>query len=272
MQVKISLELFFFYFNKLQIWWNDAKNQKDQSMKKLVVALSILTIMTCMQCKPKTTQPVSNFLTPEEVSQGWKLLFDGETFNGWRNFGKDSLTGWTIDSGCLLALGLGGDHANDIITVNEYENFELSMEWKTSVGGNSGIFFNAIEDTAVDAIYEIAPEYQIIDEVSWDGDSLTEGQKAGACYDMYYAKSDKKLMPVGQFNVSKIVINNGHVEHWLNGDKVVEYQMWTAEWDSLKSVRKWKDYPLYGTAHKGHIGLQDHGKKTWFRNIKVRTL
>ena len=243
------------------------------TMKRILFLSSfIFVIALCMQCKPKAPEPTQNFLTGEEIAQGWKLLFDGETFNGWRNFGSDSLIGWKIDSGKLLALGMGGDHANDIITVDEYENFELSLEWKTSTGGNSGIFFNAIEDTAVEAIYEIAPEYQIIDEATWDGDSLTEGQKAAACYDMYYADTAKTLMPVGEFNVSKIVINNGHVEHWLNGAKVVEYQMWTAEWDSLKSVRKWKDFPLYGTARKGHIGLQDHGRQTWFRNIKIRTL
>jgi hypothetical protein len=243
-------------------------------MKKLIFFSLMLMIMALfMQCKPKTApMPSANFLTEEEVGQGWKLLFDGESFNGWRNFGKNTLAGWIIDSGNLLALGLGGDYANDIITVEEYENFELSLEWKTSTGGNSGIFFNAVEDTAVNALYEIAPEYQIIDELSWDGDSLTEGQKAAACYDMYYARLDKKLMPVGEYNVTRIVINNGHVEHWLNNELAVEYQMWTPEWDSLKAVRKWKDFPLYGTARKGHIGLQDHGKKTWFRNIKIRSI
>lgn len=242
-------------------------------MKKVWHLFSFLVVIAlCMQCKPKATEVSQNVLTPEEVAQGWKLLFDGQTFNGWRNFGADTLVGWTIDSGNMLALGLGGDHANDIITNDEFENFELSLEWKTSVGGNSGIFFNAVEDTAVEAIYEIAPEYQIVDEVTWGGDSLSEGQKAAACYDMYPADAAKTLMPVGEYNISKIVINNGHVEHWLNGAKVVEYQMWTAEWDSLKSVRKWKDFPLYASAHKGHIGLQDHGKQTWFRSIKIRTL
>jgi hypothetical protein len=220
------------------------------------------------QCKPKE-EPVANFLTTEEVNQGWKLLFDGKTMDNWRSFGGDTIKDWVIDSGTMLAQGL---ISNDIITKDEFGNFELSLDWKTSVGGNSGIFFNAIEDTAIHGIFEIAPEYQIIDEVSWDGDSLHEGQLAGACYDMYYADRNKKLMPVGEWNTSKIVVNNGHVEHWLNGDKIVEYQMWTPEWDSLKSVRKWKDYPLWGTAHKGHIGLQDHGKKNWFRNIKIRTL
>jgi hypothetical protein len=242
-------------------------------MKKLTYLISFCIIMAlCMQCKPKADEPDQNFLTQEEINQGWKLLFDGKTFEGWRNFGGDSLIGWTIDSGRMLALGQGGDHANDIITVDQYENFELSLDWKTSKSGNSGIFINAIEDTAVEAIYEIAPEYQLIDEVSWEGEGLTEGQKAAACYDMYFPKADKKLMPVGDWNNSKIVVNNGNVQHWLNGEVVVEYRMWTPEWDSLKAVRKWKDFPLWGTAHKGHIGLQDHGKQTWFRNIKIRTL
>lgn len=242
-------------------------------MKKILILFPcLIAIALCLQCKPKAPEPTQNLLTTEEAAAGWKLLFDGETFDGWRNFGSDTLVGWKIDSGRLLALGLGGDHANDIITIEEFENFELSLEWKTSKSGNSGIFFNAVEDTSIEAIYAIAPEYQLVDEVTWEGDPLAEGQKAAACYDMYFADPAKKLMPVGEFNVSKIVVNNGHVEHWLNGDMVVAYDMWTPQWDSLKAVRKWKDYPLYGTARKGHIGLQDHGKQTWFRNIKIRPI
>jgi hypothetical protein len=241
-------------------------------MKKvLYFASAMLMITMCLQCKPKATAPTQNFLTEEEIAQGWKLLFDGETFNGWRNFGSDTLVGWVIDSNRLLALGLGGDHANDIITNDEYENFELSLEWKTSPGGNSGIFFNAVEDTSIEAIYEIAPEYQLVDDIGFP-DKLEDWQKTAACYAMYAADSTKPLKQVGEFNISKIVVIQGHVEHWLNGAKVVEYQMWTPEWDSLKTAGKWKDFPLYGTAHKGHIGLQDHGLKTWFRNIKIRTL
>jgi hypothetical protein len=239
--------------------------------KNILLPLFLIIIAVCMQCKPKAPQPTVNILTPEEISQGWKLLFNGTSFDGWRNFGRDSLTGWAIDSGNLIALGTGGDHGNDIITRDEYTNFELSLEWKTSPGGNSGIFFNAVEDTAIKAIYEIAPEYQLINDRSFP-EKLEDWQKAAACYAMFLADSNKTLMPAGEFNVSKIVVNNGHVEHWLNGSKVVEYQMWTPQWDSLKMAGKWKDYPLYGTAHKGHIGLQDHGLKTWFRNIKIHTL
>jgi len=241
-------------------------------MKKILYFSFIIAVIALnMQCKPKAPESSLNVLTPDEISQGWNLLFDGTSFNGWRNYGRDSLEGWAIDSGCMLALGLGGDHANDVITIDEYENFELSLEWKTSPGGNSGILFNAVEDTAAKAIYEIAPEYQLVDDIGFP-DKLEEWQKTASCYAMYTADPNKTLLPVGQFNVSKIVVNNGHVEHWLNGSKVVEYQMWSPQWDSLKANGKWKDYPLFGSARKGHIGLQDHGKQTWFRNIKIRTL
>jgi hypothetical protein len=171
----------------------------------------------------------------------------------------------------MVALGQGNGHGNDIITNDEFQNFELSLEWKISPGGNSGIFFNAVEDTAIHSIYEIAPEYQLIDEKGYP-EKLQEWQRVGACYAMYQPDSNKVLKPVGEFNVSKIIVKDGHVEHWLNGGKVVEYTMWTPEWDSLKAAGKWKDYPLYGSTRKGHIGLQDHGKITWFRNIKIRTL
>ena len=120
-------------------------------MKTVMYLLSLSFIaVTCLQCKPKENAvPEANRLSTEEISTGWELLFDGESFTGWRNFKSDTLIGWIIDSGNLLALGQGGDHANDIITIREFENFELSLEWKTSTGGNSGIFFNAVEDTAI---------------------------------------------------------------------------------------------------------------------------
>src|SRR4030042_2248869 len=144
-------------------------------MKKvLYFSVWFIIMVSCMQNKPVSNNV--NALTNDEIKQGWKLLFDGETLSGWRNFKSDSLTGWTIDSNHMLALGIGGDYANDIITVEEYENFELWLEWKNHQGGNSGIFFNAKEDPSVKAIYEIAPEYQVIDEVTWPGDSLADWQ------------------------------------------------------------------------------------------------
>ena len=208
-----------------------------------------------------------NTLTAREQKEGWELLFDGRSMDKWKNYNKDSLVGWKVEDGNMVALGKG---SNDIVTRQEFENFDLRLEWKTSPEGNSGIFFNVVEGKH-DAIYETGPEYQIIDEAGWP-DNLEDWQKAAANYAMHPALPTKKLKPVGQYNLSRIVVNKGHVRHWLNGEKVVEYQLWTPDWEARVKAGKWKDHPDYGRAHKGHLGLQDHGNVTWFRNIKVKKL
>jgi hypothetical protein len=237
-------------------------------MRILTIFIAILAIgglLASCSSSVKTKQA-------DRSVDGFVELFDGKTLNGWRNFNSDTLVGWTIEDGCLLALGLGGDHANDIITLGKYKNFELIVEWKQATQANSGIFILAEEREGINAIYEIAPEYQLIDEFTWDG-PLEEWQKTGAAYAMYIPKEGtKKLNPLGQFNISRIVVNNGRVEHYLNGNMLLDYQLWSAEWDSLKMEGKWKDYPQYGTAHEGHIGLQDHGNKTWFKRVAIREL
>ena len=240
--------------------------------RPLTIAAACLLLASWGTAQTKTPQMVTrhrmlNALTPEEQKEGWELLFDGVSMDKWRNYGKDTLIGWKVDNGNMVALGKG---SNDIITRDEYEDFELQLEWKTSPEGNSGIFFN-VEEGKHPALFETGPEYQIIDEAGWP-DKLEEWQKAAANYAMHPAQPTKKLKPVGQYNLSKIVVAKGHVEHWLNGGKVVEYQLWTPEWETLVKAGKWKDYPDYGRARRGHLGLQDHGNVTWFRNIKVRRL
>ncbi len=211
-----------------------------------------------------TTQ---NHLSKSDQTAGWQLLFDGKTMNGWHNYNAQGMKGWEVREGCLVALSQG---SNDIVSDREYENFELSLEWKVSPGGNSGIFFNVVESPKYEALYMTGPEYQLVDDIGFEY-PLEPGQKSGANYGMH-PPMVAASKPAGQFNHTRILVNKGQVTHWLNGQKTAEYQLWTPEWEALVKKGKWKDFPSYGRARKGKLGLQDHGKVTWFRNIKVRAL
>lgn len=210
-----------------------------------------------------------NTLTAAEQAAGWKLLFDGKTTTGWRGYGRDKVVGWEVKNGELIALGQGGDHANDIITVDEYQNFELVLDWKLSPRANSGVFYNVVEK-GFDRTYATAPEYQLIDDHGWP-DTLEDWQTSGANYAMH-PPSKVVSRPVGEWNTTKIVVDKGKVEHWLNGEQVVTYELWSPAWEKLKKEGKWKEFPGYGTGKKGHLGLQDHGNKVYFRSIKIRVL
>jgi Domain of Unknown Function (DUF1080) len=200
-------------------------------------------------------------------------LFDGKTLNGWHGFNKTGeVKNWDIEDSAMVCLGAAKDaHGGDIVSDKEYENFELSWQWKITKGGNSGMMYHVIEDPKYKTTYETGPEYQMIDDIGFES-KLEEWQKSGADYAMNLANDKKKLMPVGQWNSSKIVFNKGHVEHWLNGEKIVEFQAWDDKWNKEKKEGKWKDYPDYGVAKKGHIALQDHGHKAYIKNIVITEL
>jgi hypothetical protein len=149
-----------------------------------------------------------------------------------------------------------------------YENFELQIDWKIAPKENSGIIYMVTEDNG--ATYESGPEYQLIDDLGYP-EKISDKQLSAANYDMQ-APNAKVVKPAGEFNHTKIVINKGHVEHWLNGTKVVEYQLWTPEWEQQKANSKWKDVKPYGMSKMGHIALQDHGGGVWFKNIKLKPL
>jgi hypothetical protein len=211
-----------------------------------------------------------NVLTSQEIETGWKLLFDGTTTQGWRGYNHTPIpASWTAENGMLISYGKGGDMSGDIVTDELYEDFDLYLEWALEKGGNSGIFFHIAEGISP-VVYTTAPEYQLIDDVGFP-EKLEDWQMAGANYAMHPAKN-KTLKPIGEFNSSRIRVENGHVTHWLNDDKIVEYDLWTDEWKNLAQKGKWKDYPDYGLARKGNIGLQDHGSVIKFRNIKIKDL
>ena len=227
--------------------------------------IMLLSIISC--------QENHNVLTEAEKTNGWKLLFDGETMNGWKDFNGQTLTQpWHVVDGCIQAKGEGSDLNGYIVTDKEYENFELSWDWKLSKGGNSGMLYHVVENRAFKVPYITGPEYQLIDEPNFPG-KLEEWQKLGVDYAMYLP--DQKLMkvnPAGKWNNSKIVFDNGHVEHWLNGVKILEFEAWTDDWFERKNSGKWENAPEYGLAKKGVICLQDHGYPASFRNIKVKEL
>ena len=215
--------------------------------------------------------PKENSLTKAEKKEGWKLLFDGKTMNGWRVYQNKTATSWEVANGELHARGSVTDKTDkrsDIITTDQYDNFELSIDWKISKQGNSGIMYHVTEE--FDAAYKSGPEYQIIDDIGFP-EHLEEWQKTGADYAMHLTTS-RPTKPVGEYNHTVIKVNGSHVEHWLNGVKIVEFEAWTPEWNALKAKGKWKDAPGYGLAKKGYIALQDHGSEVWFKNIKLRKL
>lgn len=255
-------------------------------MKKLALLSMLFIAGLFFSCEETDTQqaetpeaitkevpkPVHNTLSEADKKAGWKLLFDGKSMDQWRLFKKDTLAGWAIQNGEMQALGTGGlnGKGSDIITKETFSNFELSLEWKISPEGNSGIFFNVVEDEDLNAVYESGPEYQLIDDIGFP-QKIEDWQMTAANYAMHPAP-DAKPKKVGEFNHSKIKVENGHVEHWLNGDKVVEYDLWTPKWMKMVQEGKWKEFKKYGLAKSGHIALQDHGNQIWFRNVKVRNL
>jgi len=214
-----------------------------------------------------------NTLTAKEQKEGWILLFDGKTMNGWHDYNGTTLTEpWHVVDGCIQAKGAGSDGSGYLVTYKEYENFELSWDWKLSKGGNSGMLYHVVERPQFKVPYVTGPEYQLIDEPNFP-EKLQEWQKLGADYAMHVPNfSLMKINPAGKWNNSKIVFDNGHVEHWLNGVKILEFEAWTDDWFARKNSGKWLNAPEYGLAKSGLICLQDHGYPASFRNIKLKEL
>ncbi|MBK9151214.1 MAG: DUF1080 domain-containing protein [Saprospiraceae bacterium] len=220
----------------------------------------------------------NNTLTDQEKAAGWVLLFDGKTLNGWRNFRKQTIgKSWIIDQEAIhldarpdARGGWQAPDGGDIITDKEYENYELSLEWKISNCGNSGIIFNVVESDQYDYVWQTGPEMQVLDNACHP-DARIRTHRAGDLYDMIET-SVSTVKPAGEWNEARIRSVNGKVDFWLNGYNVVSFEMHTDAWKKMVAASKFKDMPGFGLARKGHIALQDHGDKVWYRNIKIREI
>ncbi|HJT72760.1 MAG TPA: DUF1080 domain-containing protein [Chitinophaga sp.] len=228
-----------------------------------------VTADTVKAATPDST--AANALTDAEKAEGWALLFNGQNLDGWHIFKGKTSNSWVVDGGLLHCLGSEKDKSDkrgDLTSDSTYENFELQLDWKLAPQGNSGIIYLASEQ--YDAAYLSGPEYQIIDDNNFP-EKLEGWQKTGANYAMG-SPLVAAAKPVGEWNTTRIVVNKGHVEHWLNGQKTAEYEIGSPEWKKAKAEGKWKDAKGYGETKKGHIDLQDHGSEIWFKNIKIRQL
>jgi cytochrome c len=238
-------------------------------MKKL--AISILFVAFAAT----TFSQTPNTLSEAEKKDGWKLLFDGKTTNGWRKFKSDKIgSAWKVADGALY-LDVDAKKANpseggDLVSQGQYENYEFSLEWKIAACGNSGVMFNVQEGEKYNYVFVTGPEMQIVDN-ECHPDAKINKHRAGDLYDLI-ACSTETVKPAGEWNVAKIVSNNGKYEFWLNGTMNVEFTMHDAGWDNMVANSKFKTMPDFGKFKKGHISLQDHGDQVWFRNIKIKEL
>ena len=283
-------------------------------MKKVLLyvacAAAVLSLASCKNKKAAPAAEETSAVPAYEVvenpqvdlagfpvdDEGYIVIFDGTSLNGWRGYGKDNVPArWTIEDGCLKFTGTGAGESQsgdggDIIFTKKFKNFELKFDWKISKGGNSGVFYLAREVKTVkdgkeqyEPIYISSPEYQVLDNANHPDAKLGKdgNRQSASLYDMIPAVPQNQN-PFGEWNSGSIMVYQGTVVHAQNGVNVLEYHLWTPKWTEMLQASKFSEeaWPLAfellnhlgGDAHEGYIGFQDHGNDVWYRNIRVKIL
>ncbi len=226
---------------------------------------TILISITVFLAFSLQSQEKENILTPEEFANGWELLFDGETLNGWKAFNGDEPKTWKVDENAIYCDGSkGGD---DIMTVEAFGDFDLKFEWKIQENGNSGVIYRVREGKQWKRPYLTGPEFQVFDDPG-----KVDKNSTGSFYDVYAPSKDTKVKPAMQWNSGRIRISNGLVTHWVNEVMVLQCQLHSKEYNAKVAESKWKNNPYFGKSPFGHIDFQNHGSQVWYKNIKIRKL
>lgn len=227
----------------------------------LGAALAASLLLACTRRHAEQAAPSES---PDAVEAGFRAV----PITAWRSYRGDSLpSGWQMVDGALTRVGRGGD----IVTRDTFANFELRLDWKISPGGNSGVMYRVRDPVdSAEATYMSGPEMQILDD-SGHGDGRNRLTSAGSDYGLHAAPAGV-VHPVGEWNSVRMIVNGAHVEYWLNGQKVVDYELWTDEWRRLVAGSKFRAWPQFGMAHAGRVALQDHGDRVAFRNIRIKVL
>jgi hypothetical protein len=235
----------------------------------LIADVAILLGLTVASgaCSRPVPAPKTAMSLPDSVQPGWHSLFDGHTADQWRAYRGDALpAGWQVVDGALTRVGQAGD----IVTREEFQDFELALEWKVEAGGNSGIMYRVAEGPDLETVWQSGPEYQILDDARHP-DGRRPETSAGSCYGLYPAPRGI-VRPAGEWNQTRIVVQGTHVEHWLNGTRIVSYELGSPDWEERVRRSKFASMPRYGRESRGHIALQDHGDWVAYRNIRIRPI
>ena len=230
-------------------------------MRRAALLLAAILVSACSEDMHVEQGECVNQLTPQEQEQGWQLLFDGDSLDQWRNYKSDAIDGWEVKGGCLAWMSSGGD----LISRQQFADFELKLEWRISTAGNSGIFIRG--DESGRTIHHTGYEMQVLDNVG-HRDAKDPSHRAGAYYDMIVPPQDTSA-PVGYWNRVHIIADGPHVEFWLNDQQTASFEQMSPQWEALYQASKFTDRPDYGRLLKGHIGFQDHWNSVLFRNIRI---